>query len=114
MHITKSLHIIYFSGPGLYFTLTIVFGALFGVLLLLLAIPVMRKLIKAKKTTAAVVMSKIDQEREGETKRGSESELEVKEEEEDAGIAAADEEYIDNTVLKEYDKTYDNHELHSE
>ena len=74
----------------------------------------MRKVTKAKKTTAAVVMSKIDEEREGETKRESESELEVEEEEEeDAGIAAADEEYIDNTVLKEYDKTYDNHELYS-
>ena len=89
------------------------FGFLSGVLFLLLAIPVMRKLIKAKKTTAAVVMSKIDEEREGETKRESESEMEVKEEEEDAGIAAADEEYIDNTVLLEYDKTYDNHELYS-
>ena len=89
------------------------FGFLSGVLFLLLAIPVMRKLIKAKKTTAAVVMSKIDEEREGETKRESESEMEVKEEEEDAEIAAADEEYIDNTVLLEYDKTYDNHELYS-
>ena len=93
--------------------MTIVFGFLSGVLFLLLAIPVMRKLIKAKKTTAAVVMSKIDEEREGETKRESESEMEVKEEDEDAEIAAADEEYIDNTVLLEYDKTYDNHELYS-
>ena len=40
--------------------------------------------------------------------------MEVKgEEEKDAGIAAADEEYIDNTVLMEYDKTYDNHELYN-
>ena len=119
MHITKSFHIIAieYSGPGLHFTLTIVFGVLSGVLFLLLAILIMRKVAQAKKTThAAVVMSKIDEEREGGKERESECELKVKkekEEEEDAGIEAADEEYIDNTVLLEYDKTYDNHELYN-
>ena len=90
------------------------FGVLSGVLFLLLAILIMRKVTKAKKTSVAVVMSKIDEERECETKRKSKSELEVKEEEEeDAGIAAADEAYIDNTVFLEYDETYDNHELYN-
>ena len=89
------------------------FGVLSGVLFLLLAILIMRKVTKAKKTSVAVVMSKIDEEREGEIKRQRKSELEVKEEEEDAGIAAADEAYIDNTVFLEYDETYDNHELYS-
>ena len=116
MHLCqKSLHIIKISGPGLYFTLTIVFGFLFGVLLLLLATLLMKKVTKSKKNTAAVIMSKIDEEREGGNDRESESELEFEEEKEvvEAEIAAADEEYIDNTVLMEYDKTYDNHELYS-
>ena len=67
--------------PGLYYTLTIVFGTvLAGALFLLLTTLLMRKVMNAKKTTAAVDMSKIDEEREGETRRESESVLEVEEE----------------------------------
>ena len=95
--------------------MTIVFGALSIALIVPIAMLLIKKGKKSKKNTAAVITSKIDEEREGGNERESESELEFEEEEEavEAEIAAADEEYIDNTLLMEYDKTYDNHELYS-
>ena len=72
-------HLIKF--PGLYYTLTIVFGTvLAGALFLLLTTLLMRKVMNAKKTAAAVVMNNIDEGREAETRRESESVLEVEEE----------------------------------